>query len=134
MLTSFCLPCSISLILDTWGGKVAIDIVPGPNGGNALRSSGRPHHSNSQAQIMNFNCVGAGERVAFSAKIKVGGDGLQDCNIYTWNQHDGNTQCPDMSAGCTRCPDIILHTYKPGKWEYHRVAAIISDTPDEEGW
>lgn len=92
---------------------------------------------------MNFNCVGAGERVAFRAKIKVEGDGLQDCNIYTWNQHERDNlfyagglldmTCPDISAGCTRCPDIMLHTYKPGKWEYHRVAAIISDTP-EEGW
>ena len=112
---------------------MVIDIVPGPNDGYALRSSARTHHSNTQAQVLDFDCVDAGERIAFSAKIKVEGEGMQDCDIYTWNSKGGNDYGTSEDDGCTRCPDIILHTNQAGHRKYDRVAAIIADTPDE-GW
>jgi hypothetical protein len=112
---------SFHVPIDTWGGDVVIDVVPGPDGlGNALKSSGRPYTSHTQAQVLNTDCVKAGERIGFSAKIKVDGGGLPDCNPYTWD-------------GATRCPDIMLHTNKAGLREYWRVASVTADTP-ENGW
>ena len=113
---------------------MVIDIVPGPNNGHALRSSARTRHSDTQAQVLDFDCVDAGERIAFSAKIKVEGEGMQDCDKYTWNQWGGKSYCASEDDGCTRCPDIILHTNQAGYRQYTRVAAIIADTPDDEGW
>ncbi len=109
-----------ALFLDTWGGDVIIDIVPGvgPNGGNALKSSApRPWSDQTQAQVLNADCVSAGERIAFSAKIKSNAN----CLIYSWDS-------------TKRCNDIILHTNKGGLREYHRVATITADTPDADGW
>jgi hypothetical protein len=97
-----------------------IDIVPGagPNGGNALKSSGpRPWYDQTQAQVINAECVSAGERIAVSAKIKSNAN----CLIYSWDVNQ-------------RCNDMFIHTNKGGVREYHRVGTITADTPDEDGW
>jgi hypothetical protein len=113
---SFC----FCLNLDIWGGgDVVLDFLPGvgPNGGNALKSSSRVHHSWTQSQVLNTDCVNAGDRIAFSAKIKTS----VDCLIYSWDSNQ-------------RCNDIFFHTDKDNVREYHRVGYITADTPDEGGW
>jgi hypothetical protein len=99
---------------------LAIELVPGaaPSGGNALKSlAPRGWYDRTQAQVLNTDCVSAGERIAFSAKIK----SSTDCLIYS-NDYK------------KRCNDIIFHTNKGGVREYHRVASITADTPDANGW
>eukprot|EP00986_Skeletonema_menzelii_P003357 scaffold1026_cov141-Skeletonema_menzelii.AAC.8 len=104
---------------DTWGGDVTIEVLPGagPNGGNALKSSTRPWYDHAQAQVLNIDCVNAGDRIAFSAKIKSDAN----CLIYSWDSN-------------ARCNDLGFHTNKAGVREYHRVGYITADTPDEDGW
>ena len=74
-------------------------------------------HDRTQAQTLNIECVNAGDRIAFSAKIKTD----VSCSIYTW---DANS----------RCNDLIFYTNKNNVREYHRVGYITADTPDEDGW
>jgi hypothetical protein len=105
---------------DTWGGDLQIEVVPGggPSGTNALKSlAPRGHSSYTQAQVLNIDCVDAGDRIAFSAKIKSD----PGCSIYSWDY-------------TTRCNDLFLYTRKPGVSQYHRVGYITADTPDEDGW
>ena len=105
------------IYVDTWGGDVVLDVVPGPNGGSALKSSSRGWYDRTQSQVLNIDCVNAGDRIAFSAKIKSDAS----CLIYSWDSN-------------ARCNDIILHTNKNNVREYHRVGHITADTPDEDGW
>ena len=44
---------------DTWGGEVKLDIVEGYKGGKGIKSYGRPWWDQSQAQIVNLDCVGS---------------------------------------------------------------------------
>ena len=105
------------ICVDTWGGDVVLDVVPGPNGGSALKSSSRGWYDRTQSQILNVDCVNAGDRIAFSAKIKSD----PSCLIYSW----------DYGA---RCNNLMLYTDKNGLREYHRVGYITADTPDADGW
>ena len=111
---------SVLYSLDTWGGDLQIEVVPGggPNGTNALKSlAPRGWYDRTQAQVLNIDCVNAGDRIAFSAKIKSD----PGCLIYSWDH-------------TKRCNDLFLYTRKPGVSQYHRVGYITADTPDEDGW
>ena len=106
--------------LDTWGGDLQIEVVPGggPNGTNALKSlAPRGWYDRTQAQVLNIDCVNAGDRIAFSAKIKSD----PNCDIYSWDVN-------------TRCNNLHLYTNKAGVRGYNRVGYITADTPDQDGW
>ena len=108
-----------ALHLDTYGGDLVLEVLhgAGPNGGHALKSSSRNWYDQTQSQPLNIDCVNAGDRIAFSAKIKTS----VDCLIYSWDSNQ-------------RCNDIFFHTDKDNVREYHRVGYITADTPDEGGW